>query len=623
MSITQKHHSPVEELLVNLISKLPLVKKSDVELTRPQQSHLGDFACNISLKLFSQLKQEIYIRYRIDSSRELAFLLKQQLESLIEEGLIDKQIVSKLEVAGPGFINIFLSPQYYLNMIGRQMLIDSPEKSSTRKKLIWGLEHTSPNPNKAMHIGHLRNNLVGMSLGRLWEAVGINVVYEKMDNDRGIAIAKLMWGFLQYARKDQSLEPTAHIWASDPSKWYSPEELSMRPDRFVDNLYVKASQAFDLDETNKQLIRQLVLDWEQRQPEIWQLWRHVLSLSYQGQELTLKRLRNRWDKVWYESQHYQIGQQMVDHGLAKGIFKQLSDGAVITQLESYHLPDTIVRKADGTSLYITQDMALVEIKLKELRANKLHWVVGPEQKLAFHQLFAVCEQLGIGKREQLEHLSYGYMSIKGHGKMSSRRGNVLFIDELLDIAHQKAKSLIKEPSFDDAEKELLAEKVGVGAVKYAILKVGREVDMAFDIDEALSLEGNSGPYLQYTFARACSVLRKASVSLQDLHELSDSWKSVKSGELIESYNNLDSKQLPQLIDRFQQLVVDAAYNNEPSLIANYLFELAKAFNSLYNAQPILTADLHTRLILLSLIVSVARIIRSGLSLLGIEAPEKM
>ena len=285
-----------------------------------------------------------------------------------------------------------------------------------------------------MHLGHLRNNLVGMGIVRLLKWNGAEVASDAVYNDRGIAIAKLIYGFLAHMKKDESLPTDVSVWSGNKDKWYTPKEKEMKPDVFVTECYVLGEKDFKNDPEIEKKTRELVVKWENDDKTVWEIWENVLSYAYQGINNTLNRLGSHWDKIWYEHEHYQDGKDFIEKGLEKGIFQKLEDGAVLTNLEKYNIPDTILLKKDGTSLYITQDIALTSLKKKTYNADKLVWVIGPEQSLAMKQLFTVSEQLGIGKVEDFTHVPYGYVGLKdgdgGFKKMSSREGTVVLIDDV-------------------------------------------------------------------------------------------------------------------------------------------------------------------------------------------------
>lgn len=585
MELSQQIYKSLEKILKEL--KLEKVK---FIVEHPENMAFGDYSCNVALKSKSPRKtaEAIVVKLKAEDSM--------------------KKIASKISVAGAGFINISIKSDVLINQIN-QVLIGNEKKPYQGKKYL--VEHTSPNPNKAMHLGHLTNNVIGMALANIFEALGCQVVRDCVDNNRGIAIAKLMWGYLKFGHKLQKQITDLNYWYDHQAEWQTPADAKMRPDRFVDELYVKASEDCKTAEAEK-AVRQMVIDWEAGDKKNRALWAKVLKYSYQGQELTLKRLGNKWDRVWHEHEHYQQGKDLVELGLKKGVFRKGKEGAIVTDLTKYNIPDTVVIKADGTALYITQDLALTKLKKETFKPDKLFWVIGPEQSLALKQMFAVCEQLGIVKIKECQHVSYGWMSLKGKGRMSSRTGMVVYIDDLLDQAVKKTKAIMRRSGESEVEKasiDEVAEKIGVGAVKYSILKVGRTKDMAFDFDESISLEGNSGPYLQYTYARALSVLNKSEI------------RSTKFE--TNSKSNAEEKILLRTLYRYEEVVSQATEELAPNLIANFLYDLAQKYNGFYNRHQILKAEKEVKEFRLWLTQATAEIIKKGLMLLGIATPERM
>jgi len=613
------------------------IKPEEVHLEHPENEKWGDYASNVALKFKitnDKFKTEIsnLKLKKFRNPRELAEKIVKELKQ--NKDLSDK--VESIKVEGAGFINITIKNEWFVKELER--VIKEAEKYGTNeigRGQKWLIEHTSPNPNKAMHLGHLRNNVTGMAIANIWEVLGIEVIRDCIDNNRGIAIAKLMWGYLKFARKDGKKMVDLDYWYEHQQEWQEPEDLGVRPDRFVDQLYVEASNDFK-DKKVEERVRKLVVDWEAEDKKTWALWEKVLSYSYKGQKLTLKRLGNKWDKVWHEHEHYKQGKDLVKEGLKKGIFKRLSDGALVSDLSQYDLSDTILIKSDGSALYITQDLALTKLKRETFKPDQLFWVIGPEQSLALKQLFAICEQLGIGRVEDYTHIAYGYMSIKGKGKMSSRAGTVVYIDDLIDESKRIILTKIDDERFKKDDIDILAEKIAVGAVKYSILKVRRMADIAFDFGESLGFEGNSGPYLQYTFARCQSVLQRARFKIQD-------------SRFKISYK-LNSEELAVLrwLYRYPEVVLQAGQEYSPNLICNFLYELAQRFNAFYakhrilklktknldvktttqssklenskvNSQ-LLTINYQLRLLLTA---AVGQVLKNGLNLLGIEVPEKM
>ena len=568
---------------------------ADFIVEMPSEMTFGDYSTNIAMVCGKTLKEN-----PLDLAEEFAKKLE---ENKIAE-------VGKVVAVRPGFINFFLKPEVFAEKV-REII----EKGQNFGKFpqnghTWVIEHTSPNPNKAMHIGHLRNNLTGMALARIAEANGYAVICDAIDNDRGIAIAKLMWGYLKFGRADGEQKTDPEYWQSHQDEWISPEEKGLRPDRFVDDLYVKGSADFDADPEVEKTVRSLVVEWENENKIVWELWRKVLSYSYAGQNETLKRLGNRWDFVWHEHEHYKAGKDYVALGLSKNIFRKTDDGAIITDLSEFGLSDTVVQKSDGTSLYITQDIALTKLKLEKYKAQKLFWVIGPEQSLAMQQMFAVCEELGIGRRADFTHIPYGYMSIKGQGKMSSRKGNVVFIDDVIDDAKSEIKKIMSEKDAQISDVESVSEILALGAVKFAVLKVARMQDVAFDVSESTSLQGDSGPYLQYATVRANSILKKVIKlsSYQVESKMPENWQTTN---------------LERMFEKFESVILRSGRELSPHYIVTYLLQLSAEFNSFYAEHKIIDeADLSSPY-KLALTQSFANIMTIGLGLLGISVPEEM
>lgn len=576
------------------------LEDSDIDVTLPSKE---EYAWNskVAFKLAKSIGK---------SPKDIAEELDNELSSGIELQALG-------HTAEAGYLNFTLSPADYWQMISK-LVTDGVDFSDVQLNPApkWLIEHSSPNPNKAMHLGHLRNNVTGMAIANLWEAIGVNVIRDAVDNDRGIAIAKLMWGYLKFARKTEletlEDEELLNTWLEHPSDWLVPEDKGVRPDKFVDELYVKAAADFDKPIVEK-IVRDFVVKWEAGDMGVRKLWELVMRFSHAGQDLTLQRLGNKWDKVWHESDHYQKGKDIVAKGLETGIFKR-SEGAVVTDLAKYKIPDTVVEKSDGTSLYITQDLALTELKQQEFHADKMHWVIGPEQSLAMKQVFAVCDQLGIAKMEDCVHIAYGYMSIKGQGKMSSRAGNVVYIDDLIDIAKAEILEVMQQNGAEVADANATAEVLALAAVKYSILKVGRTTDTAFDLEESVSFNGNSGPYLVYTYARILALLEKAGVKVEDLKQ-------------VQEFKDKDHRfeQIARKISKFPYIVEQAALGLAPNFVATYLYELAQSFNAYYSSGIAIAKeeDEAVRFNRLSLSFAVAKTIQAGLNLLGIQTVDKM
>lgn len=580
----------VKEALARAVEELT-GRVVDVQLEHPAELTHGDWASTVALALAKDAGV---------APRELAERIVAALGAV--EG------IARIEVAGPGFINFHLDRAFFTEATRR--VRTQRAAWGTNERLVgqtWAIEHTSPNPNKAMHIGHLRNNVTGMALVRLTEACGACVIADAVDNDRGIAIARLMWGYLRCAHVRGEAEHNLAYWFVHQDEWHTPESAGTPPDRFVDELYVRGSADCEERPEAEAAVRQLVVDWEAGDEKTWALWARVLAYSHEGQSRTLARLGSRWDRVWHEHEHYQKGKDLVSDGLTRGVFQRLDDGAILTNLEEeYGIPDTILQKKDGTSLYITQDLALTKLKKDTYEADRLIWVVGPDQSLAMRQVFAVCEQLGIGTRDEFIHVAYGYMSIKGAGKMSSRTGNVLYIDEVIDATKEAALAVLAEREL--AEKEQLAEMVALGAIKYAILRSGRLRDVAFDQEMATQLEGDTGPYLQYAATRARSILKRAAGA-----------GVVPRADLApEGVNAVE-----RLLWRFPEVVDRAQRELEPHHVAQFLLTLAGAFNSWYAAEQIVALEDPTSHYKVALTEAFLITMENGLGLLGIDAPARM
>ncbi len=566
----------------------------DVEpsLERSSLSSLGDFSINLGFVLAKRLgKAPLAVAEEI-----AAHLMQEDIEG-----------VASVSAVAPGYVNISLDDGFLGKLLEGIRNDRAYGQNEILKGEVWALEHTSPNPTKAMHLGHLRNNLVGMSIGHILEASGAHVIYEAVDNNRGIAIAKLMWGFLSHMRKAVDTPIESAYWREHKGEWYTPNELFLFPDVYVSQCYEKGSE----DAKNPELeekIRGLVVAWEAHDEATWELWSHVLSYSYEGMDRTLRRLKNRWDKVWHEHEHYEKGKEYVAEGLEKGLFKKLEDGAVLIDLSAYNIPDTILLKRDGTSLYLTQDLALTALKKETHHADHLVWVVGPDQSLALRQLFAVAEQLGIGTVSEFTHIPYGYVTLKdGEGgikKMSSREGTVLLIDDVIDAVHNTL--LAEVLTSDIKDKDALAEALALAAVKFNILRSDRMQALSFDVKNAIETKGDSGVYVMYAYVRARSILRKATA----LGKKAEVGASAHGREVIRE------------LMWYPFAVLRAKNDLSPHHIAQYLLDLSGAFNQWYNAEIVLDGgqdEMHK----LAIVEAVAQVLKRGLSLLNIDTVEEM
>jgi arginyl-tRNA synthetase len=568
-----------------------------VVLERTVDAKFGEYAVNSAMRYAKELKLAPLV------------IAQELVEHIQHAGLPE---IDRVEFVPPGFVNIYFSEQVFIEHVEHilaqgtafgQIAAHHGEK--------WVIEHTSPNPNKAMHLGHLRTNLVGMGLVRLLQTAGAEVVSDCVYNDRGIAIAKAMYGYLAFMKKDEATPTDIEYWQAHPDEWHTPETKGIKPDIFVTECYVQAEAAMKSPEVES-VIRKMVVDWEASEEDTptRALWATVLGFSYQGINRTLERVGNHWDKVWHEHQHYQKGKDYVQEGLEKGVFQTLEDGAVLTNLEAdYGLSDTVLLKNDGTSLYITQDLALTDLKKTTYDADKLVWVVGPEQSMSFKQLFATCEQLGIGNVADFTHVTYGYVGLKGEDggfqKMSSREGTVVLIDDVIDGVKETILQRFaadKKPADTQA-----AETLAVGAVKFAFLKSDRTQDITFDLEQSVDIHGDSGMYVLYTFVRTQSILRKAG--------------ERTLSEFVPTEGSVEHSLVRSLL-YFEDVIKKSADDLSVHHIAQYLLELSSEFNSWY-AKDMVLDDSVSEEYKLAITTAVGVTLQNGLRILGMETVDKM
>jgi len=599
MEIIEKSFSEIGLEIKNFLIDCG-VNQPVMKLEKPIDFKYGDISTSVALKYAKTIGKDPY-------------LLAQEITNYLSA----KQLpyIQKTEIIRPGYINIFFMEKFFKDILAEILKSkDSFGKNVSLKNQKWIVEHTSPNPNKAMHLGHLRNNLVGMALIRVLSWNSASVISDTVDNNRGIAIAKLMWGFLAHMRKKEDLPVEIDYWVDHQDQWFTPEELKLLPDLFVTKCYIRGELDFKKDLTVEKKVRGLVLEWENNNENVRKLWSHVLRYSYEGIERTLNRIGNHWDKIWHEHEHYKEGKEFVSKGLKKGLFKKLDDGAIVTDLSKYNVPDTILLKSDGTSLYITQDIALTALKKKFYKADKLIWVIGPEQSLAMKQLFAVCEQLGIGKLQDFTHVPYGYVGLKDSDgsfkKMSSREGTVILIDDVIDSAKDKIlQRFLNEDKENNNDLHMLSEKMALAAVKFSLLKSDRNQDLSFDINQSIETNGDSGVYVLYTYVRIQSILHK------------------NQNSIISKKNNMQHEQgqektLTKLLVFFPETIEKSAEDFSVHHIAQYLLELCSEFNAWYGKEVILDGSEQQKY-KVSIAKSVGIIIKNGLSILGIETIEQI
>ncbi len=512
-----------------------------------------------------------------------------------------------------GFLNLVIAPAAWLFLLAD---IDADEqyghKQVTDASPLVMIEYSSPNTNKPLHLGHVRNNLLGWSLAQIMQANGNKVIKTNIVNDRGIHICKSMLAWLKWGNGE------------------TPETSGKKGDHLIGDYYVAfdkhyreeikqlVAQGMD-EETAKQeapLIKEaheMLVKWEQNDPEVRALWEKMNNWVYAGFDETYKRMGVSFDKIYYESQTYLKGKAKVEEGLAKGLFERHEDNSVWADLTNEGLDQKLLLRSDGTSVYMTQDIGTAEMRFQDYPIDKMIYVVGNEQNYHFQVLSILLDRLGFKWGKELVHFSYGMVELP-NGKMKSREGTVVDADDLMqlmiDDALKTSMELGKFADMEEEERNEIARIVGMGALKYFILKVDARKNMLFNPEESIDFNGNTGPFIQYTYARIRSILRKAPSTPSSLSSLST--LNDKEIELI------------QKMSEYGAAVEQAGKDYSPSGIANYCYELTKVFNQFYHDYSILNEeDEQKRQVRLAIARNVGKIIKNGMALLGIEVPERM
>ena len=508
-----------------------------------------------------------------------------------------------------GFLNLKIKDQLLAEQLSE---ISNDFDNITPKNQTVMVEYSSPNTNKPLHLGHIRNNLLGFSVAEILKADGYNVIKSQIINDRGIHICKSMLAWEKFGNGA------------------TPESTGLKGDKLVGNYYVefdklykseiKAMVADGIDEetAKKQApsiieAQEMLLKWEQNDPEVRKLWEMMNEWVYAGFNQTYSRLGVNFDQVQYESNTYILGKDLIQKGLEDGILYKKDDGSVWCDLTDEGLDQKLLLRSDGTSVYMTQDLGTAVERFKKNNLQKLIYTVGNEQDYHFQVLFKILKKLGYEWADQLFHLSYGMVELP-EGKMKSREGTVVDADDLVEemykTAKEKSQELGKLENLSDEEKERSYETVGLGALKYFILKVDPKKKMLFNPAESIDFNGNTGPFIQYTYARIQSLLDKA---------------GFETKELTDSYLPNDSeKDLIMLLSEFKDVIAKASESLSPALVANYVYELVKGYNSFYQNNPILNQDNETaKQFRLQLSELAGRTIKKGLSLLGIGTVNRM
>ena len=592
------------EIITAVIQAVKEIYGTDVpeKMVQLQNTKEG-FEGNLTLVVFPFLK--ISRKKPEDTAHDIGQWLQQNCEAVSQFNVVK------------GFLNLVIAPAAWISLLS-DINADEHfgEKQATAESPLVMIEYSSPNTNKPLHLGHVRNNLLGWSLAQIMAANGNRVVKTNIVNDRGIHICKSMLAWLKWGNGE------------------TPESSGKKGDHLIGDYYVAfdkhyreeikelVAQGMDEEKAKQEapLIKEaheMLVKWEQNDPEVRALWQKMNSWVYAGFDETYKALGVSFDKIYYESQTYLKGKAKVEEGLEKGLFERHDDNSVWADLTNEGLDQKLLLRSDGTSVYMTQDIGTAEMRYEDYPIDKMIYVVGNEQNYHFQVLSILLDRLGFKWGKELVHFSYGMVELP-NGKMKSREGTVVDADDLIqamiDGARQVSEEAGKSKDLPEAEKQEIARICGMGALKYFILKVDARKNMLFNPEESIDFNGNTGPFIQYTYARIRSILRKA--------ELGQKAASLPSA--AEYTPNQKETDLIQKLYAYGAAVEQAGSDYSPSGIANYCYELTKQFNQFYHDYSILNAETETaKMFRLVLAQNVAKVIRNGMALLGIEVPERM
>ena len=570
-----------------------------------------EFEGSLTLVVFPFLK--ISKKKPEDTAQEIGEWLKQNCKAVADYNVVK------------GFLNLVIAPAAWIGMLND---INKDEKygetAATEDSPLVMIEYSSPNTNKPLHLGHVRNNLLGWSLAQIMAANGNKVVKTNIVNDRGIHICKSM---LAWQKWGNGVTPETSGMKGDHligdfyvafDKHYREEVKELKAKFVAEGMDEEAAEKKAKDEAP--LIKEaheMLVKWEQGDKDVRALWEKMNSWVYAGFDETYKNLGVGFDKIYYESQTYLKGKAKVEEGLEKGLFERHEDNSVWADLTNEGLDQKLLLRSDGTSVYMTQDIGTAEMRFKDYPIDKMIYVVGNEQNYHFQVLSILLDRLGFKWGKELVHFSYGMVELP-NGKMKSREGTVVDADDLIATMVADAKKTSEElGKFNDMteeERNEIARIVGMGALKYFILKVDARKNMLFNPEESIDFNGNTGPFIQYTYARIRSILRKAAE------------QGLEAPEALADDMPLNRKEMEliQKMDEFGAAVRQAGKDYSPSGIANYCYELTKDFNQFYHDYSILNADgENEKLVRLMIAKNVAKTIKNGMALLGIEVPERM
>ena len=570
-----------------------------------------EFEGNLTLVVFPFLK--ISKKKPEDTAQEIGLYLKDNCKAISEFNVVK------------GFLNLVIAQEAWIELlasINREEKFG--EKAITEQSPLVMIEYSSPNTNKPLHLGHVRNNLLGWSLAQIMEANGNKVVKTNIVNDRGIHICKSMLAWLKYGngetpetsgKKGDHLIGDYYV-AFD--KHYREEVKTLKAQYMAEGMDEEAAEKKAKEESP--LIKEaheMLVKWEQNDPEVRALWKKMNDWVYAGFDETYKALGVGFDKIYYESNTYLVGKKKVEEGLAKGLFFRKDDNSVWADLTGEGLDQKLLLRSDGTSVYMTQDIGTAEMRFNDFPIDKMIYVVGNEQNYHFQVLSILLDRLGFKWGKELVHFSYGMVELP-NGKMKSREGTVVDADDLIAAmigdAKQTSEELGKFKDMTEEERNEIARIVGLGALKYFILKVDARKNMLFNPEESIDFNGNTGPFIQYTYARIRSILRKAQA------------EGIAIPAQLGENMPLNEKEIEliQKLNEFGAAVEQAGKDYSPSGIANYCYELTKAFNQFYHDYSILGADTDDeKIVRLVLAQNVGKTLKNGMALLGIEVPERM
>ena len=511
-----------------------------------------------------------------------------------------------------GFLNLVVADSYWTAVLENNYADASYGKRAANKQRVM-VEYSSPNTNKPLHLGHLRNNFLGWSTAAILQATGHHIVKTCIANDRGIHICKSMVAWQLFA------------------KGATPQSTGIKGDHFVGDYYVlfgnehklQVQQLMDKgmgkEEAEKEapimkLAQQMLVDWEAGKPDVIELWKTMNSWVYEGFDVTYKRIGSDFDKTYYESDTYLLGKQLVEFGLKKGVFFQKEDGSVWIDLTEDGLDQKIVQRKDGTAVYITQDIGLAVNKYEEYKCDKSIYVVGDEQNYHFKVLKLICQKLALPSADGIYHLSYGMVELPT-GRMKTREGTVVdaddMIDEMVKVAEQKTIELGKVDDFTGDELKTLYDTLGLGALKFFLLRVDPKKKMMFNPEESIDFHGFTAPFIQFSHARAKAILRKEQVNTAITSSAGTTLLPLE-------------KELVILLEQYPAMIEQAAAELSPSVIANYVYQVAKTYNSFVTEHRVLTAENEEKKQLrLKLCQMSSNIIASAMALMGIRVPERM